>query len=86
MRRLAADQACGKRDFLTLLWYVRRRPMRITRRARAAFLSIGLILAINNLKLVADKLDAVEAMLGVAAGEMDERGLSAWIEKNSVRR
>lgn len=49
--------------------------MRITRRARAAFLSIGLILAINNLKLVADKLDAIGTMLGVAAGEVDERGL-----------
>ena len=68
MRRLAADQACGKRDFLTLLWYVRRRPMRITRRARAAFLSIGLILAMNNLKLVADKLDEIGAMLGGGSG------------------
>ena len=53
---------------------------------RAAFLSIGLFLAMNDLKLVADKLDAIKAMLGVAAGELDERGLSAWIEKNSVRR
>ncbi len=53
---------------------------------RAALLSFGMFLAINGLKLVADKLDAIETMLGVAAGELDERGLAAWIEKNSLRR
>ena len=53
---------------------------------RAAFLSIGMFLAINGLKLVADQLDAIETMLAVAAGDLDERGLSAWIHKNSVPR
>lgn len=53
---------------------------------RAAFLSIGMFLAINGLKLVADQMDAIQTMLAVAAGELDERGLSAWIHKNSVPR
>ena len=53
---------------------------------RAAFLSIGMLLAINGWKLVADKLDAIETVLAVAAGELDERGLAAWIERNSLRR
>lgn len=53
---------------------------------RAAFLSIGIFLAINGFKLVADQVDAIQTMLAVAAGELDEKGLSAWIHKNSVRR
>lgn len=51
---------------------------------RAAFLSIGMFLAINGLQLVADQLDAIQTMLAVAAGELDEPGLAAWIHKNSV--
>lgn len=53
---------------------------------RAAFLSIGMFLAINGLRLVADQLDAIQTMLAVAAGELDERGLSAWIQKNCAPR
>ncbi|MCC6391727.1 MAG: type II toxin-antitoxin system death-on-curing family toxin [Bryobacterales bacterium] len=53
---------------------------------RAAFLSIGMFLAINGLRLVADQVDAIQTILAVAAGEFDERGLSAWIQKNSVPR
>jgi death on curing protein len=53
---------------------------------RAAFLSIGMFLAINGLKLVAGQLDAIQTMLAVAAGELDERGLPAWIHKNSAPR
>jgi death-on-curing protein len=52
---------------------------------RVAFLSIGVFLAINGHRLVADQVDAIRTMLAVAAGEMDERGLAAWIAKNSVR-
>ena len=51
---------------------------------RAAFLSIGMFLSINGHKLVADQVDAIQTMLAVAAGELDERGLAAWIQKNSV--
>ena len=51
---------------------------------RAAFLSIGMFLSINGHKLVADQVDAIQTMLAVAAGELDQRGLSVWIQKNSV--
>jgi prophage maintenance system killer protein len=39
-------------------------------------------LAINGYK--ADQIDAIQTMLAVAAGELDERGLTAWIAKNSA--
>lgn len=49
---------------------------------RAAFLSIGIFLAINGLALVADQLDAIQTMMAVASGDLDEHGLSEWIHKN----
>lgn len=51
---------------------------------RAAFLSIGMFLSSNGHKLVADQVEAIQTMLAVAAGELDERGLAAWIQKNIV--
>jgi len=53
---------------------------------RVAFLSIGMFLAINGRKLVANQVDAIQTIFAVAAGKLDERGLSAWIHKNSVPR
>ncbi len=53
---------------------------------RAAFLSIGMFLAINGHKLVANQVDAIQTILAVAAGEVDEQGLSVWIQKNIVAR
>ena len=47
---------------------------------------MGMFLAINGLRFVADQGDAVEIIVAVAAGELDERGLSAWIQKNSAQR
>lgn len=51
---------------------------------RVAFLAIGVFLSINGLKLVADQVDAIQTMLAVAASEVDEAGLAAWIQKNSA--
>ena len=48
-----------------------------------AFLSIGLFLAINGLRLVARQADATLTMLAVAAGEVDEAALGDWIRRNS---
>src|ERR687886_615881 len=42
---------------------------------RAAFLSIGLFLAINGYRLKADQVDAINTMLAVAGGDMDEAAL-----------
>lgn len=49
---------------------------------RAAFLSIGLFLAINRFRLVATQVDATLTMLDVAAGTLDEDGLADWIRRH----
>lgn len=51
---------------------------------RAAFLAIGVFLSINGAKLVADELDAIQTIVAVAAGELDEQVLATWIENNST--
>lgn len=51
---------------------------------RAAFLSIGLFLAMNGCRLTAAQLDAIRAMQALAAGDLDEPRLADWIEANSV--
>ena len=51
---------------------------------RAAFLSIGLFLAINGCGLKADQVDAVQTILALASGGLDEEGLAAWIGRAMV--
>jgi death-on-curing protein len=53
---------------------------------RAAFLSIGLFLAINGARLEADRIDAIRTILALAAGEIDEAGLAKWIGANLKKR
>lgn len=53
---------------------------------RIAFLSIGLFLALNGYRLIADQVDAIRTILAVAAGEMDEATLSVWIAQNMATR
>jgi death on curing protein len=50
---------------------------------RAAYLCMGLFLAINGYQLKPNQVDAIETMLAVASGEIDEKALAAWIAKNS---
>ena len=49
---------------------------------RAAFLSLGLFLALNGLRLVADRVEAVRVMVDVAAGTTDELELADWVRAN----
>jgi len=49
---------------------------------RAAFLAIGLFLAINGKRLRADQVDAIQTILALAAGSLDETGLAKWIDAN----
>lgn len=51
----------------------------------AAFLSMGLFLALNGHKLTATQVDATLIMLAVAAGEMDETAFADWIRKNTTK-
>jgi len=46
---------------------------------RAAFLSVGLFLAVNGWRLVATPIEATQIMLGVASGELEEEAFAAWI-------
>ena len=51
---------------------------------RTAFLSVGLFLAINGYKLVADQADAIRVMLSVASGEMEEGAFATWIREHTI--
>ena len=53
---------------------------------RAAFLSVGLFLAINGYRLQATQVDATLTMLGVAAGDMPEAEFAAWIGAHMSKR
>ncbi len=50
---------------------------------RAAFLAIGVFLAINGRRLVAGQVEAIQTILALAAGTLDERQLADWIRANS---
>ncbi len=53
---------------------------------RAAFLAVGLFLALNGYRLATTQLEATQAMLAVAAGELDEVAFAAWLRQHSVKR
>ena len=46
---------------------------------RAAFLAVGMFLAINGCKLVTTQSEATLAVLALAAGEIDEAEFAAWV-------
>jgi len=46
---------------------------------RAAFLAVGLFLALNGQRLATTQADATLTMLAVASGDMSEDAFAAWI-------
>lgn len=46
---------------------------------RAAFMALGLFLDDNGLQLIAERGDATQTMLAVAAGELDIPALTDWL-------
>jgi death on curing protein len=46
---------------------------------RAAYLAMGLFVAINERRLRPDQVDATQTILELAAGNLDEAGLASWI-------
>ena len=50
---------------------------------RASYMAMILFLALNEAPLEADKVDAINTMLSVAAGETDIDTLATWIRANS---
>jgi len=53
---------------------------------RVAFIAVGLFLALNGYRLTASQINATQAMLAVAAGELSESDFAAWIRQNSIKR
>ncbi len=53
---------------------------------RAAFLAIGVFLVANGRRLTASPVEAVAAMNALAAGDLDEPTLAAWIRRHAKRR
>ena len=49
---------------------------------RAAFLAVGLFLALNGQRLVASQADATLTMLAVTAGQMDESTFARWLREH----
>lgn len=49
---------------------------------RAALLSLVVFLGLNEIDFEADEDDAVQMIRGLAAGEIDEAGLTRWIRDN----
>ena len=53
---------------------------------RAALVAAELFLAVNGFDLIADDVEVVKAFLALAAGEVSEEELAAWIDRNSRTR
>lgn len=53
---------------------------------RAAFLAVGLFLALNGRRLQASQADAVLTMLALASGALDEAGFADWIRRHAQPR
>ena len=53
---------------------------------RAAFLAVGLFLALNRWRLTAPQADATLTMLAVASGQMDEDTFARWLRQHSRAR
>ena len=53
---------------------------------RAAFLAVGLVLALNGHRLRVSQVEATLTMLAVAAGEIREEEFAAWIREHCAPR
>ena len=53
---------------------------------RAAFLSVGLFLALNGYRLLATQAEATVAVLSLAAGELEELEFAGWLREHLVAR
>ena len=74
--RLAASYAVG---------LVRNHPFADGNK-RAAFVAFGLFLKLNGFNLRADKAEATQVMLALAAGELSEEQLADWVRAHAVAR
>ena len=52
---------------------------------RAVFLAVGMFLAMNGHRVAAKPVDAIEAILALASGNMDEAQFADWIKTHLYR-
>ena len=52
---------------------------------RMAFMAMGLFLRINEWELDCDIVEAIQAMMALAGGEIDEDQFAAWLKRNIKR-
>jgi death-on-curing protein len=52
---------------------------------RVAFLACGVFLRLNGYRLLVSQVDAVEAVLSLAAGDLSEPDFAAWLRAGSVQ-
>ena len=50
---------------------------------RMAMAGMAVFLELNGYELIADKADAIETILSLAAGKLSQRDLATWIRRNS---
>jgi death-on-curing protein len=72
LTRLAACYAFG---------IVRNHPF-VDGNKRVGFVALALFLALNDLRLRADQVDAFRQIYGVASGDIDEKQLALWVRQN----
>jgi death on curing protein len=53
---------------------------------RVAFQAMYVFLGLNGLRIMASEEAVVSLMLSVASGELDEKGLTSWLEANTAPR
>jgi death-on-curing protein len=53
---------------------------------RAAFLAVGLFLALNGNRLTASQAEATVAVFQLAAGELSEEAFAAWLREHTAPR
>jgi death-on-curing protein len=53
---------------------------------RTALVAAELFLGVNGYDLIADDVEVVKVFLALAAGEINEQELAAWIDRNSRKR
>jgi death-on-curing protein len=79
--------ACGEPDWADLaascgVGLAKNHPC-VDGNKRAAFLAVGLFLALNGRRLAATQAEATLTMLAVAAGALDEPAFAAWLRTHS---
>ena len=67
-------------------WGIARNHPFIDGNKRAALLSVGLFLHLNDWRLTASQADTTRTMLALAAGELPEDALADWLRRHAAPR